>query len=50
MMVVRGRPEPEGPVLAAADGSPQGAGAIAFTFAEAALRRSELVALHVWST
>ncbi|MEV8533183.1 universal stress protein [Streptomyces sp. NPDC051211] len=50
VMVVRGRSEPEGPVLVAVDGSPQGRGAIAFAFAEASLRGSELVALHVWST
>ncbi|MFD9520743.1 universal stress protein [Streptomyces sp. NPDC059979] len=50
VMVVRGRPEPEGPVLVAVDGSPQGQGAIAFAFAEASMRGSELVALHAWST
>ncbi|MFD5575124.1 universal stress protein [Streptomyces cadmiisoli] len=50
VMVVRGRAVPEGPVLVAVDGSPQGRGAIAFAFAEAQLRGSELVALHAWST
>lgn len=50
VMVVRGRTEPEGPVLVAVDGSPQGREAIAFAFAEAQLRRSELVALHAWTT
>ncbi|MFJ1566541.1 universal stress protein [Streptomyces erythrochromogenes] len=50
VMVVRGRTGPEGPVLVAVDGSPQGLGAIRFAFAEAQLRGSELVALHAWST
>ncbi|MFJ3726459.1 universal stress protein [Streptomyces sp. NPDC090045] len=50
VMVVRGRPEPEGPVLVAVDGSPQGRSAIAYAFAEASMRGSELVALHAWST
>ncbi|MGX1268404.1 universal stress protein [Streptomyces phaeoluteigriseus] len=50
VMVVRGRPEATGPVLVAVDGSPQGRPAIAFAFSEAALRGTDLVALHVWST
>jgi nucleotide-binding universal stress UspA family protein len=50
VMVVRGRPEPAGPVLVAVDGSPQGQPAIAFAFSEAALRGTDLVALHAWST
>ncbi|MFI5569610.1 universal stress protein [Streptomyces sp. NPDC051740] len=50
LMVVRGRPGPEGPVLLAVDGSPAGAAAADFAFAEAALRGAPLVATHVWNT
>lgn len=50
VMTVRGRPDPRGPVLLAADGSAAGAAAAEFAFAEAALRRARLVALHVWNT
>ncbi|OQD51961.1 universal stress protein UspA [Streptomyces phaeoluteigriseus] len=50
VMVVRGRPDPAGPVVVAVDGSPQGQPAIAFAFSEAALRGADLVALHAWST
>ncbi|WP_037832181.1 universal stress protein [Streptomyces sp. NRRL F-4474] len=50
VMVVRGRTDPEGPVLVAVDGSPRERGAIAFAFAEASIRGGELVALHTWST
>ncbi|UQA92364.1 universal stress protein [Streptomyces halobius] len=50
VMIARGRPAPTGPVLVAVDGSPQGQPAIAFAFLEAALRGTELVALHAWST
>ncbi|MEU6525164.1 universal stress protein [Streptomyces sp. NPDC046924] len=50
VMTVRGRPDPQGPVLLAADGSAAGAAAAEFAFAEAALRRARLVALHVWNT
>jgi nucleotide-binding universal stress UspA family protein len=50
VMVVRGRPDPAGPVLVAVDGSPQGQPAIAFAFTEAALRGTDLIALHAWST
>ncbi|CAL9649181.1 Universal stress protein [Streptomyces sp. enrichment culture] len=50
LMVVRGRPDPAGPVLLAVDGSLAGEAAVEFAFAEAALRGAPLVALHVWNT
>ncbi|MGW3682234.1 universal stress protein [Streptomyces prasinus] len=50
VMAVRGRPDPRGPVLLAADGSTAGAAAVGFAFAEAALREAPLLALHVWNT
>jgi nucleotide-binding universal stress UspA family protein len=50
LMVVRGRPSPTGPVLLAVDGSQAGEAAVAFAFAEAAMRGAPLVAMHVWNT
>ncbi|GAA2429459.1 universal stress protein [Streptomyces glaucus] len=50
VLVVRGRPDPTGPVLLATDGSPAARGAVEFAFAEASLRGADLVALHVWTT
>ncbi|MGW0076182.1 universal stress protein [Streptomyces cellulosae] len=50
LMVVRGRPDPQGPVLLAADGSPAGNAAASFAFTEAELRGTPLVAMHVWNT
>ncbi|MBC9713906.1 universal stress protein [Streptomyces sp. TRM66268-LWL] len=49
VLVVRGRPDPEGPVLLAVDGSRGAVGAVEFAFAEASLRGAELLALHVWN-
>ncbi|MGA5518468.1 universal stress protein [Streptomyces pseudogriseolus] len=50
LMVVRGRPDPHGPVLLAADGSPAGNAAASFAFREAELRGAPLTAMHVWNT
>ncbi|MCS0603113.1 universal stress protein [Streptomyces sp. LP11] len=50
VLVARGRPNPDGPVLLAVDGSPAGAAAVEFAFAAAELHRAPLVALHVWNT
>ncbi|WP_327673615.1 universal stress protein [Kitasatospora sp. NBC_00458] len=48
VLIVRGRPEPEGDVLVAVDGSGVGAEAVGFAFAEASVRRAPLTALHAW--
>ncbi|MFC9112861.1 MULTISPECIES: universal stress protein [Streptomyces] len=50
VMVVRGRPEPQGPVLLAVDGSPAGNAAASFAFTEAERRGAPLMAMHVWNT
>jgi nucleotide-binding universal stress UspA family protein len=50
VLVVRGRPDPTGPVLLAVDGSPAGERAVEFAFAEASMRGADLLALHVWNT
>ncbi|MGW3255187.1 universal stress protein [Streptomyces fungicidicus] len=50
LMVVRGRPDPAGAVVLAVDGSEAGEAAVEFAFAEAALRKAPLVAIHVWNT
>ncbi|MFE6870390.1 universal stress protein [Kitasatospora sp. NPDC057692] len=47
VLIVRGRPDPAGPVLAAVDGSGVGAEALGFAFAEASARRAPLTALHI---
>ncbi|MEU6809948.1 universal stress protein [Streptomyces sp. NPDC046831] len=50
VLVVRGRPHPAGPVLLAVDGSTAAEPAVEFAFAEASMRGTELVALHVWKS
>ncbi|RMB80368.1 universal stress protein [Streptomyces shenzhenensis] len=50
VLVVRGRPNPTGPVLLAVDGSPAGERAVEFAFAEASMRGAGLLALYVWNT
>ncbi|MFE5851795.1 universal stress protein [Streptomyces sp. NPDC056500] len=50
VLIVRGTPDPDGPVLLAADGSPEGESAVGFAFAEASMRGAELVALHAWGS
>ncbi|GHH89749.1 universal stress protein [Streptomyces capitiformicae] len=50
VMVVRERMREDGPVLVAVDDSPQARAAIAFAFDEAALRGTDLIALHAWTT
>ncbi|MDT9699254.1 universal stress protein [Streptomyces sp. P17] len=50
VLVVRGRPDPAGPVLLAVDGSPQAEPAVEFAFAHASLHGTGLVALHAWNT
>ncbi|MDT0309952.1 universal stress protein [Streptomyces sp. DSM 44917] len=50
VLVVRGGPGTSaGPVVLAVDGSPEGRPAAEFAFAEAALRDTDLVALHAWT-
>ncbi|MEV5190763.1 universal stress protein [Streptomyces werraensis] len=50
LMVLRGRPDPQGPVLLATDGSPASNAAASFAFTEAGLRGAALTAMHVWNT
>ena len=50
VLVVRGRPNPAGPVLLAVDGSPAARGAVEFAFAQASLHGTDLIALHAWNT
>lgn len=49
VLVVRGRPDPQGHVLLGVDGSPEGEAAVEFAFVEASLRGVDLVALRAWN-
>ncbi|AMW08305.1 universal stress protein UspA [Streptomyces qaidamensis] len=50
VLVVRGRPDPAGPVLLAVDASPASEEAVRFAFTEASLRGADLTGLHVCRT
>ncbi|WP_406205103.1 universal stress protein [Kitasatospora sp. NBC_01560] len=50
VLVVREQPRTESPIVLGIDGSAAGTAAIGFAFAEAALRKAPLLALHVWNT
>lgn len=50
VLVVRGRPEADGPIVLGVDGSAAGEKAVDFAFTEAELRKAPLVALHAWTT
>ncbi|MEV5932976.1 universal stress protein [Streptomyces sp. NPDC093250] len=49
VLVVREQPATEGPIVLGVDGSAAGRKAVEFAFAEAALRKAPLVALHTWT-
>ncbi|WP_025620574.1 universal stress protein [Salinispora cortesiana] len=48
VLVVRGEPRADGPVVVGVDGSQLSTEAVAFAFEEAARRDASLVALHAW--
>ncbi|MFG1664953.1 universal stress protein [Streptomyces sp. Y7] len=48
VMVVHGEPTDTGRVVLAVDGSPMGERAVTFAFAEAALRKAPILAVHAW--
>jgi nucleotide-binding universal stress UspA family protein len=43
------KPQPTGPVVVGVDGSPLSEAAVAFAFDEAAIRRTDLLAVHAWN-
>ncbi|MBM2616336.1 universal stress protein [Actinoplanes sp. LDG1-06] len=49
VLVARGTPRSDGPVVVGVDGSPVSAEALRFAAEEAALRGAELVAVHAWN-
>ncbi|MFI8090648.1 universal stress protein [Streptomyces sp. NPDC086080] len=49
VLVVREQPVADGPIVLGVDGSAAGRKAVEFAFAEAALRKAPLVALHTWT-
>jgi nucleotide-binding universal stress UspA family protein len=49
VVVVRGADAGTGPVVVGVDGTPVGEAAIAFAFAEASTRGTDLVAVHAWT-
>ncbi|CAL9649217.1 universal stress protein [Streptomyces sp. enrichment culture] len=49
VLVVREHPQDAGPVVLGVDGSTAGAQAVGFAFAEAALRKAPLLALHAYT-
>jgi nucleotide-binding universal stress UspA family protein len=48
VLIARGTPRSEGPVLVGVDGSAHSEPAVEFAFAEAAARHTELIALRTW--
>lgn len=48
VLVVRGRPDPDGPVVLGVDCAPPGRAAVGFAFEAAARAGTELVAVHAW--
>lgn len=48
VLVVRGEPRADGPVVVGVDGSPLSTAAVAFAFEEATRRDTPLLALHAW--
>lgn len=50
VLIARGTPEPDGPVVVGVDGSPNSALAVAFAAEQAALRGAELVAVRTYTS
>jgi nucleotide-binding universal stress UspA family protein len=49
VLVARGAPRIDGPVVVGVDGSPNSTQAVAFAAEEASLRKTDLIAVHAWS-